>query len=748
MATEQVASRLANMTLTRSTSAGAGRRRAARTAAATLAVAALGVAAVSERASFAASFAVLGHLHWLWIPAAIAAEAASMAAFAFMLRRLLAAGGARVGLRPMLATSFAANALSVSIPVAGPELATAFTFRRFTRQGADAPLAGWALLAGGVVSAAAGALVLAGGGLASGNGLATGFAVPGGVLAVAALLVLGTAARRPQLRDGLQRPAAWALRHVARLLRRPAEDPGAIIGAWADRLGSLRLPPANWVTVTGLGLANWLADAAVLVVSIRAAGAPVPWNDLLLVYGSGVAAQSLNITPGGLGVAEGTLSLALVATGLHASQALAAVLLYRLASFWLVALAGWVILWFLRRRRRGGHATAMCDTPAEQAPRTNASLASHPESTELPAALPRHELVLLHGQPGSPADWHQVAEKLPAQLHAVAADRPGYGSSHLPAGGFAANARAVIDDLDRRSIDRAVLVGHSFGGGVAMSAASLAPERVEAVVLLASVGPGCANGWDKVLAAPGTGPLCALVAWKLTPWIARARLAVARRRAGRSLSPDEHVNWQVWGDEGDASGVRWRTFLAEQRALLRELDELERTLPTVEVPVLVLADPRDPLVPVETARRLTRSLPDARLELINGAGHHLPRRAAGAVADAISAFVTATDNEHRRQGEIKCPVRAAGLRMAVQAGLPGGSAPRRAPANGLHQSAPPASALRYDDGSWCLEQRSSRCSPRWERSLASALPHRTRRRGNLGRRPSSSGRRPLFRSGS
>ena len=95
--------------------------------------------------------------------------------------------------------------------------------------------------------------------------------------------------------------------------------------------------------MTGLALANWLADAAVLAVSIRAAGAAVPWHDLLLVYGTGIAAQSLNITPGGLGVTEGTLSLALVATGLGASQALAAVLLYRLASFWLVALAGWLV---------------------------------------------------------------------------------------------------------------------------------------------------------------------------------------------------------------------------------------------------------------------------------------------------------------------------------------------------------------------------------------------------------------------
>jgi putative heme transporter len=106
------------------------------------------------------------------------------------------------------------------------------------------------------------------------------------------------------------------------------------------------------MTVTGLALANWLADAAVLAVSIRAAGAAVPWHDLLLVYGSGIAAQSLNIIPGGLGVAEATLSLALVAAGLCASHALAAVLLYRLASFWLVAIAGWLVLGWLRHSQR------------------------------------------------------------------------------------------------------------------------------------------------------------------------------------------------------------------------------------------------------------------------------------------------------------------------------------------------------------------------------------------------------------
>ena len=523
-------------------------------AAAGAVLAAVAAAGLAERTAVEASFTVLAHLHWLWIPAAVAFESGSMAAFAIMLRRLLAVGGARVGVRPVLTSAAAA--------------------------------------------------VLVAGGLASGNILVTAVTVPSGVLALAVLAGVVAAVRRPRLRGALERPAVWMLRQGSRLLRRPVAEPGQTIRAWAQRLGSLQLSPSGWLTATALALANWLADAAVLAVSIRATGATIPWHDLLLVYGSGIAAQSLNITPGGLGVTEGTLSLALMATGLGVSRALAAVLLYRLASFWLVALVGWLVVFWLRRPRVRRGPGPSRRTPHEQ----DAAMDADVGTTDTPAGLRAHELVLLHGQPGSPADWQLVAGRLPAPLHAVAADRPGYGSSRLPAAGFAANARAVLDDLDSRGVTRAVLVGHSYGGGVALSAASLAPGRVAAVVLLASVGPGCVTGWDRLLAAPGAGQLCALVAWRLTPWMARARLARIARRRGRPLRPDEHVNWQVWGYAGYGRHPLWSTFLTE------------------------------------TARRLARALPDARLQLVEGAGHHLPRRAPAVVADAIAAFLATAES--------------------------------------------------------------------------------------------------------
>jgi 3-oxoadipate enol-lactonase len=266
------------------------------------------------------------------------------------------------------------------------------------------------------------------------------------------------------------------------------------------------------------------------------------------------------------------------------------------------------------------------------------------DAADSPGELRRHDLVLLHGQPGTAADWQQVSERLPVQLRVVAPDRPGYGSSPLPPAGFAANARTVVHQLDLHDIRRAVLVGHSYGGGVALSAAALAPDRIEAVVLLASVGPGCVTGLDRLLAAPAAGPLCALVAWRLTPWIARARLAWITRLQGRLLAPGEHVNWQVWAHASRERGRLWRTFLVEQRALMRELDELVALIPLVQAPALLLADPKDNVVPLHTARRLAQALPNGHLQLVEGAGHHLPRRAPGAVADAVAAFLTAIDS--------------------------------------------------------------------------------------------------------
>ena len=252
-------------------------------------------------------------------------------------------------------------------------------------------------------------------------------------------------------------------------------------------------------------------------------------------------------------------------------------------------------------------------------------------------------IVLLHGQPGSRSDWQQLAGLLPADMRLLALDRPGYAASPYPAGDFAFNARTVLAEMDAAGIERAVLVGHSYGGGVALSVATLAPERVTALVLLASVGPGCLTGWDRLLAAPVAGEVCAVTAWSLTPWLARARLAVISRLRQRPIGASEYVNWHIWASAHYDRGPLWRTFLTEQRSLVGDIDDLTASLADVRQPTLLLADPQDAVVPVETTYRLAAALPDARVELVHNIGHHLPVRGAAKTAARITQFLAALD---------------------------------------------------------------------------------------------------------
>jgi len=146
------------------------------------------------------------------------------------------------------------------------------------------------------------------------------------------------------VRRDLENLLTPALTRIARLLRWPATDPKLALRAWGQRFGSLRLPTSSWGLALGDSLLNWFTDAAVLTVGILAVGGHVPWHDLLLVYAAGVAAQGLSLTPGGLAITEGAISLALVASGMHVRQAVAAAVLYRLISFWFNAALGWLLI--------------------------------------------------------------------------------------------------------------------------------------------------------------------------------------------------------------------------------------------------------------------------------------------------------------------------------------------------------------------------------------------------------------------
>jgi uncharacterized protein (TIRG00374 family) len=125
-----------------------------------------------------------------------------------------------------------------------------------------------------------------------------------------------------------------------------------LIEATMARIVGLRLKGRGWAFVFTLATINWVADIACLALAIMAVRSPVPWSGMILAWSVGVGAASFGITPGGVGLVEAALAGALVAAGVHAAQAVAAVLLYRLISFWLVDAAGWMLYVTTRKRTR------------------------------------------------------------------------------------------------------------------------------------------------------------------------------------------------------------------------------------------------------------------------------------------------------------------------------------------------------------------------------------------------------------
>jgi hypothetical protein len=109
-----------------------------------------------------------------------------------------------------------------------------------------------------------------------------------------------------------------------------------------------------------------------------AIGAAIPWNGILLAYGAGQLAAALPITPGGLGAVEGSITIALVAFGGAHVATVDAVLLYRLISFWLVLVVGWMLWGVLALQvRRGRWSRQALTTPVAAGPDTDEE-ALHP----------------------------------------------------------------------------------------------------------------------------------------------------------------------------------------------------------------------------------------------------------------------------------------------------------------------------------------------------------------------------------
>lgn len=243
-------------------------------------------------------------------------------------------------------------------------------------------------------------------------------------------------------------------------------------------------------------------------------------------------------------------------------------------------------------------------------------------------------VLMLHGIGGGrQAFAHQMAPFAAAGLHAVAWDMPGYGHSSLvdpyTFETLAVQCLELIDVLDPA---RLVLVGHSLGGMIVQEVVARAPEavlaRIAGLVLAGtSAAFGRADGeWQQRFVADRTAPLDA----------GRSMKELATQLVAQMVGPD--ASDAVRAEAAAVmAGVPPQSYRLALQALMGF--DRRRLLPSLEMPVLLIAGSDDRNAPPAVMKGMAERIPLANYVCLERCGHLMPFEQPQAFDDAVIAFV-------------------------------------------------------------------------------------------------------------
>jgi len=265
-------------------------------------------------------------------------------------------------------------------------------------------------------------------------------------------------------------------------------------------------------------------------------------------------------------------------------------------------------------------------------------------------------LLLLHGIAGSSCTWVPAMTLLQSDYTVLAPDFLGHGVSAKPLGDYSLgnHASAMRDFLELLGIDRATVVGQSFGGGVAMQFAYQFPERCERLVLVDAGGLGREVNWILRLL---TLPAVEYVLPVLFPVFVRDWGDPVARFLG------------TWGIANAGAAEMWRSYKSlteaeNRRAFVRTMravidpggqsvSAIGRLYLAAQMPTLIVWGDHDKIIPLAHAYQAHDAIPHSRLAVMEGVGHFPHVEEPARFVEILRDFLHTTeptefDSEERR----------------------------------------------------------------------------------------------------
>jgi pimeloyl-ACP methyl ester carboxylesterase len=255
-------------------------------------------------------------------------------------------------------------------------------------------------------------------------------------------------------------------------------------------------------------------------------------------------------------------------------------------------------------------------------------------------------VVLVHGMVNSSRHWERVALGLASDHTVIAPDLIGHGDSAAPRGDYSlgAHAASIRDLLAAIGIDRATLVGHSYGGGVAMQFFYQFPQRIDRLVLISSGGLGReVSPMLRSAAIPGASALLSLVAH---PRLLAALYSIGTRLRERDRKQGIYLQ-QIARALGPLEGPGAReAFLQSLRGVIdargQRVSATDRLYLLEALPTLIVWGGRDHTIPIEHGRRAHAAIPGSRFETLPRAAHFPHLEDPEGLTAALREFLSTT----------------------------------------------------------------------------------------------------------
>ena len=255
-------------------------------------------------------------------------------------------------------------------------------------------------------------------------------------------------------------------------------------------------------------------------------------------------------------------------------------------------------------------------------------------------------LLLIHGIAGYCENWREAIEPLARHHTVIAPDLPGHGASEAGGGDYSIGALAsgLRDLLLALGHERATLVGHSLGGGVAMQLAYQFPEMIERLVLVSSGGLGPeVSPVLRAAALPGADLFISITAGAGQ----RVGSVLGRGLGAIGLRPNADFAEVARGYASLEDPDRRAAFLDTLRAVVgtggQRVHAGDRLYLAEAVPVLIVWGARDSIIPVRHGEDAHRAIRGSRLEVFEDVGHMPQLEAPGRFIAVLERFLRETE---------------------------------------------------------------------------------------------------------